>query len=310
MQKDKVVVILGPTATGKSHCGIELARRLQGEIISGDSMLVYQKMNIGTAKPSPEELTLVPHHLINILPPDAEYSVADFQKQAGALIREINQRGHLPIVVGGTGFYIQALLEGFQFSQVGPDQIRRQALEKEAGQLGLEVLYKRLVKLDPVTAAIIHPHDQRRIIRALETAMGGDRVSRRTAPDLIYEAAVFGLSMERSALYTRINQRVDQMLADGLGAEVKALLDAGLPADVMSMRSIGYRQLAGYYQGKTTWQEAVQAIKQATRNFAKRQLTWYRHMPYIKWLELTLPVNYEFIVDNMQSALVKKMKLL
>ena len=310
MQKDRVVVILGPTATGKSHCGIQLAQRLQGEIISGDSMLVYQKMNIGTAKPTPEELALVPHHLVDILPPEAEYNVTDFQKQAGALIRAINQRGHLPIVVGGTGFYIQALLEGFQFSQVGPDQKIRQQLEKEADKNGLNSLYERLKQADPATAAIIHPHDRRRIIRALETVLGGEKISRKAAPDLLYEADVFGLNMERSLLYTRINHRVEQMLAAGLKEEVLHLLAGGLTGNELSFRSIGYRQLAAYYRKETSWEETVAAIKQATRNFAKRQLTWYRHMPYIKWFEVTEPLNYEQIVDNMFTALVEKMKLL
>ena len=184
MPKERVVVILGPTATGKSHCGIALAKRFHGEIISGDSMLVYRQMNIGTAKPSEEELRSVPHHLINILPPDATYSVADFQQQAADLIQQITERGNLPILVGGTGLYIKALLEDYRFSGVEEKPELRRQLEQFAQEQGTEALFERLQTEDPEAAERLHPNDIRRVVRALETALSGDRVSQEKRSEL------------------------------------------------------------------------------------------------------------------------------
>ena len=249
MPKERVVVILGPTATGKSHCGIALAKRFHGEIISGDSMLVYRQMNIGTAKPSEEELRSVPHHLINILPPDATYSVADFQQQAAELIRQITLRGNLPILVGGTGLYIKALLEDYKFSSVEENPDLRRRLEAYAQEQGSSRLFDWLRREDPQAADRLHPNDVRRVVRALETALSGDRVSQEKQNGLKYDAVVFGLSMERDFLYERINRRVDRMLEEGLEEEVRSLLRAGIPADCLSMKSLGYRQMAEYLEG-------------------------------------------------------------
>lgn len=250
--KEKVVVILGPTATGKSKVGIALAQRLNGEIISGDSMLVYRRMNIGTAKPSPEELQLVPHHLVDILEPNERYNVYQFQQQAGKLIKEINSRGHLPIVVGGTGLYIQALLENYEFSEDGKTTVK-------------------------------HPGE--------------------------YAAKVFGLTMERGFLYERINQRVDTMLQQGLKEEVEKLLAEGVSADCQSMKSIGYRQMLWYLQDGMVWDEMVEKLKQATRNFAKRQFTWYRHMDYIDWYELDRKLDYEYLLKDIVKKLAIAYKM-
>lgn len=205
--QEKLVVILGPTATGKSHCGIELAKRFGGEIISGDSMLVYRDMDIGTAKPTPEELACVPHHLVNILPPDADFSVVDFREQAAALIADITARGRLPILVGGTGLYIRALLEDYQFSTVDSDPALRRHWERYAAEHGPEALHEELRRVDPAAAARLHPHDVRRVVRALETAAGGGSVSQERAPEPVYDALVFGLTMNRDYLYERINER-------------------------------------------------------------------------------------------------------
>ena len=223
MNQEKLVVILGPTATGKSKIGILLAQRLHGEIISGDSMLVYRKMNIGTAKPSAKELELVPHYLVNILSPDAEFSVVDFKERAQKLITEINGRGHVPILVGGTGLYIKALLEDYSFSKVSGDTDLRRQLENLADREGEEALVKRLQQLSPGQAAKVNPHDRRRLIRAIETVMGGEQISQKAAGRPVYAAAVFGLTMERSLLYKRINERVDLMLAQGLERETREL---------------------------------------------------------------------------------------
>ncbi|WP_293659472.1 tRNA (adenosine(37)-N6)-dimethylallyltransferase MiaA [uncultured Phascolarctobacterium sp.] len=307
--KPKVAVILGPTATGKSHCGIELAKRLNGEIISGDSMLVYKKMNIGTAKPTVEELASVPHHLIDILPPEAEFSVVDFKALAEPLIADINNRGKLPIIVGGTGFYIKALLENYEFNTVEECSELRQELEEFAKSSGNAALHAKLRQIDPAAAERLHSNDVRRVIRAIEAAEGGEKITHQKAGKWPYDAVVFGLRMERDVLYARINDRVDKMLADGLVEETKALLDGGLAADALSMRSIGYRQMTWYLQGAMARDAAVDKLKQSTRNFAKRQFTWYRQMPYIKWFDLDQRPDYEKIIDDMQQMLVEKFKL-
>lgn len=307
--KPKVAVILGPTATGKSHCGIELAKRLNGEIISGDSMLVYKKMNIGTAKPTVEELASVPHHLIDILPPEAEFSVVDFKALAEPLIADINNRGKLPIIVGGTGLYIKALLENYEFNTVEECSELRQELEEFAKSSGNAALHAKLRQIDPAAAERLHSNDVRRVIRAIEAAEGGEKITHQKAGEWPYDAVVFGLRMERDVLYARINDRVDKMLADGLVEETKALLDGGLAADALSMRSIGYRQMTWYLQGAMARDAAVDKLKQATRNFAKRQFTWYRQMPYIKWFDLDQRPDYEKIIDDMQQMLVEKFKL-
>ncbi|MBQ9572311.1 MAG: tRNA (adenosine(37)-N6)-dimethylallyltransferase MiaA [Acidaminococcaceae bacterium] len=308
MPKEKLVVILGPTATGKSHCGIELAKRFRGEIISGDSMLVYRQMNIGTAKPSAEELRTVPHHLINILPPDASYSVADFQQQAAEMISGITERGNLPILVGGTGLYIKALLEDYQFSEVEEKPELRQKLEAFASEQGNDKLFEWLKREDPAAALRLHPNDVRRVVRALETVLSGDKVSQEKKSELKYDATVFGLFMDRDFLYERINHRVDRMLEEGLEEEVRSLLKAGVPVDCLSMKSLGYRQMAEYLTGQCDFSTAVENIKKGTRHFAKRQITWYKKMPYIHWFTVDRNLDYEKIVTDMADTLVKSGK--
>ena len=308
MPKERLVVILGPTATGKSYCGIELARRFRGEIISGDSMLVYRQMNIGTAKPSEEELHTVPHHLVNILPPDASYSVADFQQQSTELVHQITQRGNLPILVGGTGLYIKALLEDYRFSSVEENPELRQRLETYAREQGTAKLFDWLRKKDPTAAARLHPNDVRRVVRALETALSGDRVSQEKQHELKYDATVFGLSMERDFLYERINLRVDRMLEAGLEEEVRTLLNVGVPTGCLSMKSLGYRQMAEYLSGQCDFATAVDNIKKGTRHFAKRQITWYKKMQYIHWFTVDRSLNYEKIVADMADILEKNVK--
>ena len=310
MPKERLVVILGPTATGKSYCGIELAKRFRGEIVSGDSMLVYRQMNIGTAKPSAEELQMVPHHLVNILPPDASYSVADFQQQAAKLIHQITLRGNLPILVGGTGLYIKALLEDYRFSSVEENPELRHRLEMYAQEQGTDKLFDWLRKEDPAAAARLHPNDVRRVVRALETALSGDSVSQERQHELKYDAEVFGLSMERCFLYERINLRVDRMIEEGLEEEVRSLLNAGIPTDCLSMKSLGYRQMAEYLKGQCDFATAVDNIKKETRHFAKRQITWYKKMPYIRWFTVNRDVNYKNIVTDMADILEKKGKRL
>ena len=304
--KERVLVILGPTATGKSHCAIEIAKKFHGEIISGDSMLVYRDMNIGTAKPTAAELAAVPHHLVNILPPEASFSVVDFKEQAQRLITEINQRGHLPIIAGGTGLYIKALLEDYAFNSVSEDNELRQRLTREAQEQGPEALHKRLAELDSEAAERIHPHNVRRVVRALEAALNGEQVNQYGASESPYDALVVGLEMERGALYERINRRVDIMLEQGLEQEVRELLSRGLSPHCQSMQSIGYRQMVWYLQGTMDYEQAVEKLKQATRNFAKRQITWYKKMPYIQWLKLAAAPDYTNVVERICEMLVEK----
>ncbi|MGI6262882.1 MAG: tRNA (adenosine(37)-N6)-dimethylallyltransferase MiaA [Succiniclasticum sp.] len=305
-RRKRLVVILGPTATGKSRCGIALARRVGGEIISGDSMLVYRGMDIGTAKPSAEELALVPHHLVNILSPEASFSVVEFREQAARLISDILGRGHLPILVGGTGLYIRSLLEDYQFSSVGSDPGFRQQWEHFAATEGNQALHDKLAALDPAAAARLHPNDVRRVVRALETAMRGETVSQQRQGTPVYDAIVFGLTMDRALLYERINARVDAMIRAGLEEEVRHLLEAGVQPGCQSMKSLGYRQMAEYLSGQCDFATAVDNIKKGTRHFAKRQLTWYRQMPYVHWLTLDRSLNYEQCVSDMAALLAQR----
>ena len=286
---DKLIVVLGPTAVGKTALSIALAKRFSTEVISGDSMLIYRNMDIGTAKPSIEEQDGVVHHLVDIIEPTESFDVTTFIEMARAKIREINERGQVPILAGGTGLYIKALLEGYQFNVTPQNEAFRQEMETVAREQGVEELHRRLAEVQPETAARLHPNDIRRVIRALEVAtFGGETVSQEKEDETacLYDVAVIGLTSERSLLYERINQRVDQMMADGLLDEVKGLLESGVPADAQSMKGIGYKELVANLDGKCTLEEAVDEIKKGTRHFAKRQFTWYRKMPYIDWYEV------------------------
>ena len=308
--KPRVVVILGPTATGKSNCGIKLALRLKTEILSGDSMLVYKNMNIGTAKPSDKELALVPHHFVNILEPDENFNVFDFKLMAEKLIVDLNAQGKIPLIVGGTGLYIKALLENYDFAAINEKNELRKELEIFADEYGNEALHAKLAALDEEEAGRLHFNDRRRIIRAIETVLNGEKVSQERDNEIAYDAVVFGLRMPREKLYERINLRVDAMVNDGLFAETKGLLEAGVSVDAQSMKSIAYKQVAQYFNGELTMTEAIDKTKQYTRNFAKRQVTWYNKMPYIQWFDLEEYSDCDQIVEEMYQILVKKYKLL
>lgn len=303
MNKSKLVVILGPTATGKSHLAINLAKKINAEIISGDSMLIYQGMDIGTAKPSTQEQKNIPHHLIDILPPQADFSVTQFKDLAENLILDINNRGKTPILVGGTGLYIRSLLEDYQFVNVAENTELRLELEKFALDFGKEALHKRLSELDSSTAEKLHYNDTRRVIRAIEVAMAGSAVSTKKNKHLRYQAEIFGLRMERQELYARINHRVLEMLAKGLVQEVQTLLANGTISTCQSMQGIGYKQTVEYLQGMVSLQQCTENIQQATRNFAKRQITWYRQMEYVNWLDITSGTDFEKLTDEILSKL-------
>ncbi|AIQ59037.1 tRNA (adenosine(37)-N6)-dimethylallyltransferase MiaA [Paenibacillus borealis] len=287
--KRKVLVLLGPTAVGKTRLSLELAEAFGAEIISGDSMQVYRGMDIGTAKISEGEMKGIPHHLIDIHDPGDAYSTAEFQEQGTRLIEEISRRGKLPFIVGGTGLYIESLCYGFRFSEAVADEAFRSEQDAYAEEHGAEALHARLAAVDPVSAERLHPNDRRRIIRALEIHyQTGVPLSEDLAgqtKESPYELCLIGLTMDRKKLYKRIEERIDQMLAEGLVAEVQGLLERGYGRSLVSMQGLGYKEIAAYLEGETTLEEAVVLLKRDTRRFAKRQLSWFRHMKEIQWID-------------------------
>lgn len=287
MKKERLVVLIGPTAVGKTALSLALARRLDAEIISGDSMLFYRGFDIGTAKPMKEELSAVPHHFIDILAPEASFNVMDFQRLAREEIGRIAARGKLPLVVGGTGLYIKSLLEGYVFNETSGDRAYREKIERLAQEKGKAFVHGLLQEADPEAAARLHVNDFRRVVRALEVAsLGNEHISEQreaAGGELAYDAYVIGLRRERQALYARIEERVDAMLEAGLAEEVRSLLAEGVPRDCPAMKGIGYREMLAYLAGSMDLPLAAAEIKKATRHFAKRQLTWFRKMPYVHW---------------------------
>ena len=288
--KQKLLVIIGPTAVGKTKLSIELAKRYNGEIISGDSMQIYRGMDIGTAKIKIEEMEGIPHHLIDIKEPDESFSVAEFQQLVRAKIAEISSKGKLPIIVGGTGLYIQSVIYDYQFSEAPADAKFRLQLEGRAKEIGNEALHEELTKVDPDSARQIHPNNVRRVIRALEiyhcTGKIMSDAQNNQQPDLLYETALIGLTMEREKLYERINTRVELMVSAGLLEEVSQLHKQGI-RDCQSIQAIGYKEIYDYLDGKVSFSEAVENLKQNSRRYAKRQLTWFRNKMDVEWFDLT-----------------------
>ncbi|MFC7441505.1 tRNA (adenosine(37)-N6)-dimethylallyltransferase MiaA [Laceyella putida] len=287
--KSKVLVLVGPTAVGKTALSIELAKRFDGEIISGDSMQVYRGMDIGTAKITPEEQSGIPHHLIDIIDPDTPFSVQEYQRLAREKIAEVHGRGRYPMLVGGTGLYIESVIHDYDMPHVKENQELRQELSRLAAERGNEVLHARLREVDPETAEKLHPNDTRRMIRALEVYhVTGTPFSRLkgkgTSP---YEACWIGLTMPREQLYDRINKRVDLMLEQGLVEEVKRLKEKGYHLGLTSMQAIGYKEIMSYLSGNLTLEEAVYLIKQGSRKYAKRQLSWFRRIKEMHWFDVT-----------------------
>ena len=278
---EKIVVVAGPTASGKTALGIALAKDFNGEIVSADSMQIYRGMDIGTAKASLAEREGIPHHMLDVAEPWEDYSVARYVEQAEACCRDILRRGKLPILVGGTGLYIDSLISGRDFAAVDSDQGLREALSAEYDALGGEAMHRRLQEIDPERAAILHPGDKRRIVRALEvyrltgmTITEHDRQTR--ALPKRFDAAAIHLNFKnRAALYARIDRRVDMMVEQGLFREVEGLLAAGLSPESTAMQAIGYKEAVRSLRGELRREEAVALIKQASRRYAKRQLTWF-----------------------------------
>lgn len=284
MNKPAVLFIVGPTASGKTDAAVEAALRLNGEVISADAIQIYRGLNVGSAKPTAEEMRGVPHHLIDFVDYTAEdYNVARFAKDASQLIRDISSRGRLPIVAGGTGLYVNSLLYPLDFTAAPPDAALRAALEAEE-DASPGTLHERLRAVDPVSAARLHPNDRKRLIRALEvfkntgrtlTEHGGDFLNERGA-DIPFFPVIVRLEPDRAALYERIGRRVDMMLENGLEREVMELWQGCGRRQPLSLQGIGYRQFICYFEGEATYDEAVSLIKRDTRRFAKRQVSWFK----------------------------------
>ena len=309
----QLIVICGPTATGKTRLGVALAQRLNGEVVSADSMQVYRDMAIGTARPTEQEMEGVPHHMLAVADPRENYSVARYVQEATACVEDIFRRGRQPIVVGGTGLYIDALCRGQTFSDFRPDSGSRAALQAQAAQEGgLARLWRRLEEVDPESAAKLHPNDAKRILRALEvwqdtgkTISQHNRETRDKPPR--YQAVTIALTYRnRQDLYDRIGQRVDQMMARGLAGEVQALLAAGVPREGTAMQAIGYKELAAALTGDGDLAQAVEEVKLRSRQYAKRQLTWFRRNPAAKWMLLEKEQNFSSLVQASTDFLREK----
>lgn len=285
---DKVIVIVGPTASGKTASSIALAQRLNGEIINGDSLQVYRRLNIGTAKIRPDEMQGVPHHLFDILSPEETFSVKDYQTLVREKIREIQSREKVPILVGGTGLYIRAVLYQFQFTEEVGDEATRKKWEDYAEKYGNEQLHEQLAQVDPKSAASIHPNNIRRVVRALEIyeKTGQTKVEQEanSGDEIVIPHLIFGMDRPREELYERINERVIQMIEEGLEEEVRQLIADGF-RNTQAMTGIGYKEWYPFLDGHLSKQAVIEAIQQNSRRYAKRQLTYFRHQLPVHWID-------------------------
>lgn len=290
MDKNRLIVLTGPTAVGKTKLSIELAKKIGGEIISADSMQVYKYMDIGTDKITPEKMDGVPHHLIDFLDPHEDFNVFTFQKLARKAIHDISSRGKVPIIVGGTGFYIQAVIYDIDFTETDEDDTYRRELEERVRQGEAHALFEELKRIDPESALLIHENNSKRVIRALEyyqktkrpiSEHNKEQRAKASAYDFIY----FVLTDDRNLIYKRIETRVDQMIKEGLVREVKTLLDMNIDRSATSMQGLGYREVIGYLDGEYDLERAVYLIKRNTRHFAKRQLTWFKREKDVTWID-------------------------
>lgn len=298
--KENLVVIVGPTAVGKSKLGVELAKNLLGEIISGDSMQIYKGMDIGTAKVTNAEMEGIPHHLIDIKDPTESFSAAEFQELVKPLITAINQKGKLPIIVGGTGLYISSILYDYKFSSVTADLAYRESLEKFVSKYGVEALHEKLKDIDPISYRTIHPNNYRRVIRALEVYQLTKKTIHESLDEQLisspYNVVVIGLTMERDQLYLRINQRVDQMVSNGLIEEAQNIYNRGI-RNFQSVQAIGYKEIFEYIEGHVTKEEAIELLKRNSRRYAKRQLTWFRNKMELSWYDMTNVIFFEKVKE-------------
>ena len=313
MEKQKVIVICGPTASGKTALSIELAKKINGEIVSCDSMQIYKEMDIGTAKPTLEEMQGIKHYMIGIISPNERYSVADYKKDAKKAIREILNKGKVPIVVGGTGLYIDSLIYEIEYQDIEFDKEYREHLEKEVKEKGLEELYNVAKEIDPEAIEKISKNDKKRILRILEIyhATGENKTEQERKSrqkEVEYDYKVYALNMDREKLYDRINKRVDKMIEEGLIQEVEKIYKKynDFPT---AMQGLGYKEVVEYLEGKLTKEEMIEKIKQETRRYAKRQLTWFRKNKQTIWLDVgknTIQNNIEIILEGLKVERTNK----
>jgi tRNA dimethylallyltransferase len=300
---NKIIVIVGPTAVGKTYISVELAKKLNTEIISADSMQIYKGMNIGTAKITEEEKQGIIHHMIDIINPDEEYSVSEFKYDAEKIIDRLLSENRIPIIVGGSGLYVNSLIYDLDFGNTKSNKKLREYYTYYYKEHGEDALYDKLLKIDPVAAEKIHKNNIKRIIRALEVYdITGVKFSELNTDirkkSNKYDCILIGLSMERKVLYERINQRVDEMLSNGLVDEVSSLIKKGYGKNLVSMRGIGYKEIIEYLEGNTDYEEAVNTLKQNTRRFAKRQYTWFLKDENVKWFSMDNPSEIDKTLDS------------
>lgn len=308
-----IIVIVGPTASGKTSLSIDLAKHYKGEIISADSMQIYKYMDIGTAKPTIKEMEGIKHYLIDEVNPDEDFNVVKYTQLANQYIEEILSKGKQPIIVGGTGLYVSSLVNNITFSEIECDPELRIKLQQEADEYGAQYLHEKLSRVDPEAADSIHPNNIKRVIRALEVFYQTQKPkafhneqSKQTPPK--YNYILIGLNMERELLYSRINKRVDIMLEAGLLDEVKHIIKLGYGDCNIAMQGIGYKQIISYLNGDVTFEEAIELIKRDSRRYAKRQLTWFRRMDEINWLNVDKIGNNDNIVSSAIAIIDGKLR--
>ena len=306
-RRPPLLVVVGPTAVGKTAFCVLLGQRLRAEVVTADSMQVYRGMDIGTAKPNLVERGGVPHHCLDLVEPDEPFNVADYRRHAHAAIAAIHARGRLPILTGGTGLYVRAVVDDFLFPDRGADWELRRRLEQEAERLGRAALHARLAQVDPETAARLHPNDLRRVVRALEVY---ERTGRPLSEHLRearsreprFDLLMYGLTRPREELYARINRRVEEQIRQGLVQEVQALMARGLDEDDVAMQGLGYKEIIGYLKGRYSLAEAIRILHRDTRHYARRQLIWFKADPRIRWLDVSEFPSLEAATEPVVAA--------
>lgn len=308
--KDNLLIIVGPTSIGKSTIAVELAKLLNGEVISADSMQIYKHMDIGTAKVTTTEMDGIPHHMVGVVDPDEEFTVSDYKHLVKEHIRRINLEGKLPIVVGGTGLYINSLIYDLNFAEIPPNESLRSSYEEQIEEFGNEYLHNKLALIDPESSEKISVNDKKRIMRALEiydstgkTMTEHNKNFRKMNND--YNLSYVALNMDRAKLYDKINNRVDAMVKKGLVQEVNKILDMGYSEELISLQAIGYKEIISHIKDEISLEEAIELVKKKSRNYAKRQLTWFRRDDRIKWIDIEDYQNLSQVIEVIKEYVIE-----